>query len=95
MLIEVTERAMANTRKKELLLVGGVGANARFCEMLDIMCKERGAQLFVCPMEYSGDNGTMIAVAGLVAFEAGQKPAENIDFNPKWRVDEVEVNWIA
>ena len=31
MLAEVSERALAHTGKKELLLVGGVGANQRFC----------------------------------------------------------------
>ncbi len=37
MLIEVTERALAHTEKKETLLIGGVAANKRFVEMLGIM----------------------------------------------------------
>ena len=49
-LAEATERAMAYIDKKELLLVGGVGANKRFCEMLDIMCKERGAKFYKVPI---------------------------------------------
>ncbi len=43
MLAEVTERALAHCEKKEVCLIGGVAANKRFCEMLDLMCKARGA----------------------------------------------------
>lgn len=97
MLTEVTERALAHTGKKQVLLTGGVAQSRRLTEMLNIMCRERGAKLYACPPEYSGDNGSMIAVAGHVASKAGQKtkkPVEKIDFNPKWRVDEVEVKWM-
>src|SRR3989338_1214613 len=72
MLTEVTERALAHTGKKEVLLTGGVAANGRLIEMLDIMCRERGAKLFVVDKFYSGDNGVMIAYAGLIAHEAGR-----------------------
>ena len=47
MLVEVTERAMSHAEKKEAMLVGGVGANARLGEMMSIMCQERGAEFFV------------------------------------------------
>ncbi len=40
MLTEVTERAMAHINKSELLLTGGVAANKRLHEMLEIMCNE-------------------------------------------------------
>ncbi len=45
MLVEVTERALAHTGKNEVLVVGGVAANKRFAEMLDIMCRERSADV--------------------------------------------------
>lgn len=64
MMAEVAERALAHTEKKELLLVGGVGANKRFCEMLEVMCKERGAKFYKVPMKLAGDNGAMIAWEG-------------------------------
>ena len=83
MLAEVTERAMANAGKKELLLVGGVGANQRFCEMLDIMCKERGAKFYKVPMDLARDNAAMIAWEGYLRKES------KIEVNPHWRVDEV------
>jgi len=100
MLIEVTERALAHTGKKEALLIGGVAANKRFVEMLEIMCKERGAKAYACPLKYSGDNGVQIAIAGLLQFRSGYKvyrTKEDVlkaDINPVWRIDEVETPWI-
>ncbi len=96
MLTEVTERALAHTGKNEMLLTGGVAASKRLKEMLSIMTKERGAKAYNCPLEYCGDNGSMIAVAGYLAAKAGQKAIKNkdADFNSRWRVDEVEVLWM-
>jgi len=93
MLIEVTERALAHTDKEEVLLIGGVAANKRFAEMLEIMAKERGAKVYVVPMEYATDNGAMIAVAGMLAYNSGYRTKDTA-INPKWRTDEVEVKWI-
>ena len=93
MLTEVTERALAHTGKNEVLLVVGVAASPRFREMIDIMCCERGAQSFVVPREYSGDQGVMISWTGLLGCNHGQKKADT-DFNPLWRVDQTEVPWM-
>jgi N6-L-threonylcarbamoyladenine synthase len=90
MLTEVTERAMAHTDKEEVLLVGGVAANKRLQEMLKIMCDERGAKFFVVPKEYSGDNGSMIAVSGILHNKP--MPIEKSFIRQKWRVDEVEID---
>jgi len=94
MLTEVTERALAHTGKKEVLLVGGVAASKRFREMMEIMCKERGATAFVVPKEFSGDQGAMIAWNGLLAYRHGQKPTNKSDYNSLWRVDQVDVTWV-
>ena len=96
MLTEVTERAMAHAGKQELLLTGGVAASKRLKEMLGIMAKERGAKAYFCPLEYCGDNGAMIAVAGWLAAKAGQNPisSKSADFNPRWRVDEAGIGWM-
>ena len=85
MLAEVVERAMAHTGKKELLLVGGVGANKRFCEMLDLMCKERGAKFHKVPMDLAGDQGAMIAWEGFLRM----KDYGDEEVIPHWRTDEV------
>lgn len=85
MLAEVVERAVAHTEKKELLLVGGVGANKRFCEMLQIMCKERGCKFYKVPISLAGDQGAMIAWEGYLR----RKQSSDIEVRPHWRIDEV------
>ncbi len=94
MIIEVAERAMAHCKKKELLLIGGVARNKELQRMCKIMCSERNAKFFVVPDEYSMDNGVMIAWNGILARDQGVSNVEELDIDPKWRVDEVEVTWM-
>ena len=93
MLTEVAERAMAHTGKKELLLIGGVAANKRLIEMLTIMCRERKAKFYVVPVEYSGDQGVMIAWTGILEYKRNKKYYSNldikkVDINSNWRIDD-------
>ena len=85
MCAEVAERALAHTGKKELLLVGGVGANKRFCEMLDLMCRERNAKFYKVPVDLAGDQGAMIAWEGFLR----KDEVREMTINPHWRADEV------
>jgi N6-L-threonylcarbamoyladenine synthase/protein kinase Bud32 len=94
MCVEVTERALSLTGKREVLLVGGVGANRRLQEMLRIMCEERGARFFVPEQKYLGDNGAMIAYTGKLMLQCGETlPVELSRINPSFRSDEVDVTW--
>ncbi|HJJ32174.1 MAG TPA: bifunctional N(6)-L-threonylcarbamoyladenine synthase/serine/threonine protein kinase [Methanocorpusculum sp.] len=96
MCVEVTERALAHTGKDEVILVGGVGANQRLQEMLNIMCEERGARFMAPPRTYMGDNGAMIAYTGKIMLEAGStiSIADSV-VNPHYRSDQVNVTWRA
>lgn len=64
MTCEVTERALFLSRKRSLLICGGVAQNRRLQGMLRIMCDEDGVKLGIAPDEYNRDNGAMIAYAG-------------------------------
>jgi N6-L-threonylcarbamoyladenine synthase len=57
MLVEITERAMAQNNANEVLIVGGVGCNERLQEMMEIMCKERNAKIFATDARFCIDNG--------------------------------------
>lgn len=94
MLTEVTERAVAHTNKKEVLLVGGVVANKRLQEMMKTMCEERGAKMFVVPFEFSGDQGAMIAWTGILEEKSKYKQKIEGKINPNWRIDQVEITWL-
>lgn len=92
MLTEVTERALAHTQKKEVLLIGGVAANKRLVQMLKIMCKERNANFYAVPLKYSGDNASMIAWQGFLEYNAGKREKKH-EIKPYERTDEIDVIW--
>ncbi|PIN81301.1 UGMP family protein [Candidatus Woesearchaeota archaeon CG10_big_fil_rev_8_21_14_0_10_30_7] len=94
MLCEIGERALAYTDKKEFLLIGGVAANKRLNEMLEIMCSARNVKYKPVPMQYTGDQGVMIAWQGILEFKSGRKDDLNADIRPHERTDDVDVIWI-
>lgn len=94
MLMEVTERAVAHTGKREVLLAGGVGANSRLREMLTIMCEDRGIDFYVPEKRFMGDNGAMIAYLGLLMYKSGYRTSiAESKVNPNFRPDEAVVKW--
>jgi universal protein Kae1 len=96
MVTEVTERALAHTEKKEVLLTGGVAANKRLQEMLAVIAKEHDASFNVVPLRFATDNGAMVAWTGVLAFTHGlQTPIDESFVRLRWRVDKVDVPWIS
>lgn len=95
MMTEVTERALAHTEKKEVLLTGGVAANKRLQVMIKTIAEEHDAEFCVVPSEFAVDNGAMIAWTGILAHTNGiVTPIEESFVKLKWRLDEVEIPWI-
>jgi N6-L-threonylcarbamoyladenine synthase/N6-L-threonylcarbamoyladenine synthase/protein kinase Bud32 len=93
-LTEVTERAMAHTEKQEVLLGGGVAANKRLRNMVQIMADERNARFFVPPKDLCIDNGAMIAWLGLLMYNSGVRmKVENSFIDQRFRTDMVDVTW--
>jgi N6-L-threonylcarbamoyladenine synthase len=93
-LVEVTERAVAHTGKDEVVLVGGVAANNRLREMLEVMTEDRGIDFFVPPYDLCRDNGAMIAYTGLRMYLGGVRFSLNDTVvKQKFRTDEVDVVW--
>ena len=94
MLMEVTERAVAHTGKKEILLGGGVACNSRLQEMAKILAKERGIKCFILDNEYNVDNAAMIALTGGLMLKSGVSTSiEDSTIKPYERTDEVVVSW--
>ncbi len=93
-LVEVTERAVAHTEKDEVMLVGGVAANQRLRDMLELMAEEHDGSFYVPPMEFCADNGAMIGWTGILAHESGIKhEVGETQIRQRWRTDEVEIPW--
>jgi tRNA A37 threonylcarbamoyltransferase TsaD len=95
MVTEVTERALAHTEKKEVLLTGGVAANRRLQLMLNAIAEEHDARFSVVPREFATDNGAMIAWTGVLAYTHGVvTPVEESFVKLRWRLDRVDVPWL-
>jgi universal protein Kae1 len=95
MVTEVTERALAHTEKKEVLLTGGVAANTRLQSMLKSIAEEHDVRFSVVPREFATDNGAMIAWTGVLAYMHGVvTPVEESFVKLRWRLDRVDVPWL-
>ncbi|KMU77115.1 O-sialoglycoprotein endopeptidase [Coccidioides immitis RMSCC 3703] len=94
MLVEITERAMAHVGSREVLIVGGVGCNERLQEMMGIMARDRGGNVFATDERFCIDNGIMIAQAGILAYKTGfRTKLEDSTCTQRFRTDEVFVQW--
>lgn len=96
MLVETTERAMAHTGQKQVLIVGGVGCNKRLQEMMGQMVEERGGGVSAMDHRYCIDNGAMIAQAGIFGLQFGlTTPMEDSWCTQRYRTDQMKAIWRA
>jgi len=95
MVTEVTERALAHTEKKEVLLTGGVAANKRLQSMIKVIAEEHDAKFGVVSPEFAVDNGAMIAWTGILAYTHGLiTPIDHSSVKLRWRLEKVDVPWV-
>lgn len=94
MISEAVERALSFTRKKELMIVGGVAANKRLSEMLQDVCKRHNAKFFVVPLKFAGDCGSQISWTGLLESQVKKGVSlEETFVTQSWRLDTVKVSY--
>jgi N6-L-threonylcarbamoyladenine synthase len=88
MLLEVVERAICLTEKKEFVIVGGVAANKRFMQMAKSLSKEKNIKLKTLPLNLCMDNGVQIAVCGGKYFKYARTNIKNLKSLPYIRVED-------
>ncbi len=94
--VEVTERCLAHTRKREVLVVGGVAASPVLRRKLGEMVKHHGGVADAPPPSLAGDNGAMIAWVGLLNYLAGVTiNVRESRVRQRWRLDDTPVPWRA
>jgi len=94
MISEATERALSFTKKKELMVVGGVAANKRLSSMLRSICKRQNCKFFVVPQKFAGDCGSQIAWLGLLESSVKKGTSlENTFVKQSWRLDTVNISY--
>lgn len=94
MLVEVTERALAHTKKNEVMVTGGVASNNRLKEMLECMASSHNARFKGLNADLAIDNGVMIAWLGILMYQSGiRTKIEDTLVDQHFRPEDVEVTW--
>lgn len=85
-LAEKARRALVAGGYRRLVVAGGVGANRRLRERLGDVAREAGATVYFPRAEFCTDNGAMIALAGALRLEAGERAGLAVDARANWEL---------
>jgi N6-L-threonylcarbamoyladenine synthase len=89
-LVAKSLRALQRTGLDRLVVAGGVGANSRLRQRLDIEGSARGIRVHYPPQALCTDNGAMIALAAAMRWQAGIADLQRngaFDVRPRWPLD--------
>ena len=82
---QVRARAATQTGARTLVVAGGVGANRRLRAQLQQMAASVGGRASAFPRPaFCTDNGAMIAFAGALRLQAGQRDDAAVTVTPRW-----------
>lgn len=82
-------RALRESKLKQLVIAGGVGANQALRNELGRMAEKEGVSLYFPRLEFCTDNGAMIAYAGCQRLLAGERGDLSVEVHPRWGLGEV------
>ncbi|ARU29337.1 tRNA (adenosine(37)-N6)-threonylcarbamoyltransferase complex transferase subunit TsaD [Cellvibrio sp. PSBB006] len=77
-------RALEQTGMKTLVIAGGVSANKKLRQELEIALAKIQAKVFYARHEFCTDNGAMIAYAGCQRLLAGQSESLAVNVRARW-----------
>jgi N6-L-threonylcarbamoyladenine synthase len=72
-LVEATRRAIGLTGAQRIVVTGGVSANGALRDAMVRLAEEEGATLLVPPLRRCTDNAAMIAYAGWLRLQRGER----------------------
>ncbi|MBE2211904.1 MAG: tRNA (adenosine(37)-N6)-threonylcarbamoyltransferase complex transferase subunit TsaD [Xanthomonadaceae bacterium] len=78
------ERALDAAGCNTLVVAGGVGANKRLRAKLQAMAEQRGGRVAFPRPALCTDNGAMIAFAGALRLQAGERADLGVHVTPRW-----------
>lgn len=82
-------RAMEASGHERLVVAGGVSANRHLRETLNAAMSKRGVRVYYPGLAYCTDNGAMIAYAGALRMQAGERSGLSIRVRPRWPLAEL------
>ena len=83
-------RALDQAGSNRLVVAGGVGANQRLRLRLHQAAKKHRFTVSFPRLEFCTDNGAMIAFAGCLRLQAGQRQPPDIDARARWPMDDLQ-----
>ena len=89
MLVEKCRRALRQEDLRTLVVAGGVSANRRLRGALEAAAAERCGRLYCPRLAFCTDNGAMIALAGALRLEAGERTGLDVTIRPRWPLAEL------
>ncbi len=81
-LVEKTMRAAERTGAPAVSVAGGVAANGALRRAMEAACTERRLRFVVPRLSYCGDNAAMIAYAGKLRLDRGERADPSLDADP-------------
>ena len=92
-LVKKSLAAIAQTGLNRLVVAGGVGANVRLRQQLNVACAERAVRVHYPELYLCGDNGAMIALAAGMRLQSGAQTIQRdytFDVRPRWALAELQ-----
>ncbi|MGM7447714.1 tRNA (adenosine(37)-N6)-threonylcarbamoyltransferase complex transferase subunit TsaD [Idiomarina sp. ST20R2A10] len=83
-------RALKETGYKRLVVAGGVSANKHLRAKLEALLEKKKGQVFYPRTEFCTDNGAMIALAGALRLEAGERESLAVKTHPRWPMTDLK-----
>ena len=84
------KRALHQTGRRRLIVAGGVGANQLLRTRLKEMTETEGKKVFYPRPEFCTDNGAMIAYAGTLRLQGGNRQDLDFSVRPRWSLADLE-----
>lgn len=82
-------RALQQTGYKRLVIAGGVSANQQLRQELSQLMHSINGEVFYPQPQFCTDNGAMIAYAGFLRLQAGERSDSAIEVKPRWAMTEL------
>ena len=83
-------RALKETGYKRLVVAGGVSANKHLRMKLEGVLHKQNGEVFYPRTEFCTDNGAMIALAGALRLQAGEREPLTVKTHPRWPMTELK-----
>jgi N6-L-threonylcarbamoyladenine synthase len=83
------QRALEDTGHKTLVVAGGVSANQQLRQRLQTLCEGRGLRACFPRLDFSTDNGAMIAFAGYLRLNHQQSEPLGFSVKARWSLDDL------